>query len=115
MKELLFTTLEKVCKGKVYQQGTFLENEEYPEKFITFFTDSTEDNSHYDNDATSVDWNFSVMFYSTDPAEVATVPNTIVKELKAAGFVPQGKGFDLICDRPTHTGWAMDFVITEEL
>ena len=113
MKELLLSVLERFCP--VYLQGTLNPDEAYPQKFITFFTSTTDDNSFYDNEVAAVDWTFSVMFYSTDPEEVNTIPAIIRRDLKAAGFIPQGKGNDLISDRPTHTGWAMDFIYRENI
>ena len=67
------------------------------------------------NEVVSVDWNFSVMFYSSDPALVNSKPAEISAALRAAGFIPQGKGNDIPSDRPSHTGWAMDFIYTEIL
>ena len=99
----------------VFLQGTFNPDEKYPATFITFFTDSTDSNGHFDNKTNSVDWAFSVILYSNNPEVVNTKPNEIRAALKAAGFIPQGKGNDIMSDEPTHTGWAMDFVITEYL
>jgi hypothetical protein len=53
------------------------------------------------------------MFYSTNPAEVLSVPPQIIKALRAAGFLPQNAGLDVISDIQTHTGWAMDFIYPE--
>lgn len=113
MKELLIETLETICPGNVFLQGTFAEEEAYPESFITIWTDDTDDNSHYDNDVHSIDWYFTVIFYSSDPSQIGTIPGQITAALKEKGFIPQGKGFDIPSDRPSHTGWTMEFVITE--
>lgn len=99
----------------VFLQGTLNPEEAYPQTFITFFVDRTDDNGHFENRTNSVDWAFSVMLYSDDPEIVNNKPNEIQAELKAAGFIPQGKGNDIMSSQPTHTGWAMDFVITEYL
>ena len=115
MKDLLVEILEQFCPDNVYLQGTLNPDSAYPQKFITFFTASTEDNSFYDDDVVAVDWQFSVMFYSDDPNEVNTIPAQISTALKAAGFIPQGKGNDLMADSPTHTGWAMDFLYRENI
>lgn len=115
MKQLLIETLETICPNNVFLQGTLAENEAYPESFITFWTDFTDDNQHFDDTVYSVDWNFSVMFYSSDPALVNSKPAEISAALRSAGFIPQGKGNDIPTDRPTHTGWAMDFIYTEIL
>lgn len=115
MKDLLISILEQFCPNNVYLQGTLNSEKPYPQKFITFFTSTTEDISFYNNDVNAVEWDFSVMFYSTKPTEVKTIPAQISAALKAAGFIPQGKGNDLLVPRPTHTGWAMDFIYRENL
>ena len=94
-------------------QGTRNPNEPYPDTFVTFWTNSTDDGAHYDDNTHSIEWSFSVILYSNDPAIVNTKPNEIRTALKVAGFIPQGKGNDIMSNAPTHTGWAMDFVITE--
>lgn len=114
MKQTLINVLEQFCPNNVYLQGT-LSNETYPETFITFWTNYTDDNTHYDNDVHSIDWNFSVTLYSSDPAVVNAMPLAIRTALKQAGFIPQGKGNDIFSDRPSHTGWAMEFIYKEIL
>lgn len=99
----------------LFLQGTINPEEAYPKTFVTFWTDGVPDGVHFDNATGSYDWAFSVILYSNDPEIVNTKPNEIRAALKAAGFTPQGKGNDVISDEPTHTGWAMDFVITEYL
>lgn len=115
MKERLIEVLERFCPDNVYLQGTLNPEEAYPQKFITFFTSTTDDVAHFDNDVSAIEWNFAVMFYSDDPTEVNTIPAQIRTELKKAGFIPQGRGSDILSDVPTHTGWAMDFLIRENI
>lgn len=115
MKQLLIETLETICPGNVYLQGTLNSNEAYPESFITFWVDDTRDESHYNNDVHSIIWSFSVMFYSSNPALVETKSAEIRQKLKQAGFIPQGRGTDIMSDRISHTGWAMDFLYKEIL
>ena len=114
MKQKLITTLNSFGYP-LYLQGTINPDEAYPGTFLTFWTDSTDDNTHFDNNTISVDWKFTVILYSNNPEIVNTKPNEIRSTLKAAGFIPQGKGQDIPSDEPTHTGWAMDFIITEYL
>lgn len=118
MKQKLITAL-KTCgfvEGKtLFLHGTINPEDAYPESFVTIWTDDAPDGVHFDNATGSYDWAFSVIFYSADAALTNTKPNEIRAALKAAGFIPQGKGQDAPSDEPTHTGWAMDFVITEYL
>lgn len=113
MKELLISILERFCPNDVYLQGTLNENEAFPQKFITFFVTDTEDIEHFDDALVATAWNFAVIFYSNDPAEVNTIPAQISAALKAAGFIPQGKGRDIASNIAGYTGWAMDFLIRE--
>lgn len=97
----------------VYLQGTLNPEEVYPDSFITFWTDYTTDNGHYDNGVHSVDWSVSVFFYSNDPALVNKKPFEIAAALRFAGFIPQGRGHDLASDEPTHTGWVSEYIYNE--
>lgn len=114
MKQTLITLLEAVCPN-VYLQGTLAENAEYPESFITFWTDYTDDDTFYDNATHSEIWSFSIIFYSSDPLKVQTKPAEIRAALKQAGFIPQGKGHDIPSDRPSHTGWVTEYIYKENL
>lgn len=115
MKSELYNILNTICPNNVYLQGTIEEDAVYPESFITFWTNYTADNSHYDNDVHSIDWQFSVIYYSSNPATIATKAEAIRSALKSNGYIPQGRGNDIISDVPTHTGWAMEFIKTEIL
>lgn len=116
MKQRLINALQScgfVDGETIFLQGTINPGEAYPSSFVTFWTNYTENAAHFDNAVHSVDWDFSVMFYSNDPAQVQTKPLEIAAALRAAGFIQQGKGNDLASDIDTHTGWAMDFIGTE--
>lgn len=115
MKQTIINVLETICPNNVYLQGTLAADKAYPDSFVTFWTDTTRDNAHYDNGVHSIDWSFSVVYYSNDPAKVNSVPSQIRTALRNAGFISHGRGSDIPSDRPTHTGWAMDFDIKEYL
>ncbi len=89
----------------LFLHGTMNPAEAYPETFVTFWTDDVPDGLHFDNVTSSYNWAFSVILYSANPATVNTKPNEIRAALKAAGFIPQGKGHDIPSEEPTHTGW----------
>lgn len=114
MKQILIDILEKFCPNNVFLQGSMNPDEEYPQEFVTFFVNYTENLAHYDNAARICGWHFAVIYYSDDPQLVNTKPFEIAAALKAAGFVQQGKGSDIISDEPSHTGWAMDFIYPEK-
>lgn len=112
MKEKLIAELQKFGYP-VFLQGSLNPAQNYPDSFITFWTDDVLDGSHYDNDIKSFVWDFSVIFYSNDVLLVDSKPLEIRNALKAAGFIPQGKGHDIPSDEPTHTGWQQDFYFIE--
>lgn len=114
MKQKLIDILEKFCPNNVFLQGSMNPEEAYPSEFVTFFVQYTEDVAHYDNAVAAVGWHFAVIYYSDDPQMVNTKPFGIAAALKAAGFVQQGKGSDILSDDPAFTGWAMDFTISEK-
>lgn len=112
MKKRLIETLEKLGYP-VYLQGTMPEDEKYPASFITFFTNDSDDAAHFDNEPVGVAWQYQVIFYSSDPHLIETVPAEIRASLRRAGFIPQGYGRDIPSDEPTHAGWAMEFYYLE--
>ncbi len=116
MKQRLIAALEKCgfVEGKtLFLQGTMNPNEAYPETFVTFWTTGTSDGVHYENQTKTYEWSFSVILYSSDANIVNTKPDEIRAALKDSGFISLGKGQDTPSDEPTHTGWAMDFIIPE--
>lgn len=118
MKQNLIAALVKCgfIEGEtLVLQGTLAEEKPYPANFVTIWTDYTADNSHFDNNVTSVEWHFTVIFYTNNAEEITTKPIDIISTLRAAGFIPQGKGQDIPSDEQTHTGWAMEFIGVENL
>lgn len=111
MKTKLINTLAALG-FPVYLQGAAPDN--YDDSFITFWTIDTPAAAEFDNKLMVTQWQFYVYFYSTDPALVQSSAEAIRTTLKAAGFIPQGKGRDLLSDEPTHTGWVQEFTILEE-
>lgn len=111
INELLYNTLAAL-NYPVYLQGTYT-GATYPESFITIITNASDDNAHYDNDATSWAWAFTVIFYSKDPVKLDTEPPKIRAALKAAGFIPQGKGFNIFTDDPNYAGWTTEYLFLE--
>lgn len=111
-KEILIGALEPLG-WPIYLQGTFADTQAYPETFVTFWVTSSDDSNHYDDRPFGWDWDFTVIVYSSDPRKVESGADSIRKALKAAGFVPQGKGMDVPSDEATHTGWAADYYYRE--
>lgn len=112
MKELLINTLSALGYP-VILHGSMAEDAAFPDSFITFLTLDAPEAAAFDNETALTEWQYQVNFYSNDPAKVESEPKKIRAALKAAGFIPQGKGRDLPSDEPTHTGWTADYYYIE--
>lgn len=113
MKAELISILSEY-KYPVKLQGSLGKDEKYPDSFFTFWNSGTEDGSHYDNAAITTIWDFTVYFYSVDPALVNSVLESAIADLKAAGWIVSGKGYDVATDEVTHTGRAVDVLYIEK-
>lgn len=108
MKEVLINALEKIGIP-VYLQGSLAEDEELPNNFITFFTIDSPSVADFDNKTALTAWRYQVTNYGKFPKQVAEYAGKIRETLKAAGFIPIGKGRDLLSSEPDFTGWTCDF------
>lgn len=114
VKNLLITILESF-EYPVYLQGSLSKDQKYPDSFFTFWNNSTTDDGFYDNNETKVTWDFDVNFYSNDPVLVNGIPQQLKTMLKAAGFIPEGSGYDVVSDEPTHTGRGMNILFIQKV
>ena len=112
MEDLLITVLESIGYP-VIRQGSLSHDEKYPNHFFTFWNNSSEDGSHYNNDAVSTVWDFDVNFYSIDPTLTYCKLLEAKKLLKNEHFIISGKGYDIPSDEPTHTGRGMNVLFLE--
>lgn len=113
MKEILIALLETFCPDNVFLQGTLNPDEVYPETFITFYVADSDFDAYYDNDPNKINWYVHVVLYSSNPANILSMPSEIISALRTAGFMPQNAGIDVISNIQTHTGWAMEFIYQE--
>ena len=120
MEDLLIKTLEALGYP-VKLQGSLLPFEPYPEHFFTYWNDTADGQSFYDNEETAIGWAYSVNFYSTDP-ELVNKMFKIIKDtptakllLKGAGFIISGAGYSVMSDEPTHTGRGITVLYKEKL
>ena len=104
MEDLLIATLESVFGYPVRLQGSLLPNEPYPDSFFTFWNDAADGNGFYSNTETSILWQYSLNFYSTDEIKVNSVLLEAKQALKAVGFTVHGAGSSVLSDEPTHSG-----------
>lgn len=88
----------------IYRQGSFADDDEYPNNFFTFWNNDSPDHAHYDNSEYGIAWDFDVNFYSIDPALTYSVLADARIKLKQEKWIIPGKGYDVATDEPTHTG-----------
>ena len=109
MEDKLIEVLESLGYP-VFLQGSLLEEQPYPDSFFTYWNDSTDGDSFYDNDENTIIWTYGVYFYSTDPLKVNSKLLEIKPLLKEAGFICTGAGYSVRSDEPTHTGRGIDVI-----
>ncbi|WP_458397873.1 hypothetical protein [Anaerotignum sp.] len=112
VKQLFIETLE-AFDLPIYLQGSMSDDDKYPDSFFTYWNNSTADDAFYDDTETETIWDFDLNFYSNDPASVNSVLLEAKQLLKAAGFIPDGSGYDVVSDEPTHTGRGMNILYIE--
>lgn len=110
VKQLLLDTLDGAFHLPIYLQGSLSIDDAYPDSFFTFWNNDTNDAAFYDNNESETIWNLDLNFYSNDPDLVNTIFLEAKPLLKAAGFIVNGSGYDVISDEPTHTGRGMNLI-----
>lgn len=109
MEDLLIEILESFGYP-VMLQGSMSADEKYPNHFFTFWNNSSYDGSYYDNEEHSTVYNYSINFYSIDPALVYTKLREAKAELKKRGFIVSGDGHSVDSDEPTHDGRGIEAI-----
>lgn len=97
----------------VYRQGSMSNDDVYPPTFITLWNSDSPDHAHYDNADYGTAWAYTVNVYSDDPATTYTLLSSIIEALKAAGWVCNGKGYDVASDEASHTGRGVECAYLE--
>lgn len=114
MDELLINILEEAYGYPVRLQGSFRADESYPSHFFTFWNNSSDGDSFYDNDEGAIVWDYDLNFYSNNPQLVNTMLIKAKALLKSKGFTVNGAGHDVTSDEPTHTGRGITVIYRQE-
>ena len=113
VKDLLIHILETAYTFPVLQQGSMTDHDSYPDSFFTFWNNDVPSACHYDNEPSKYIWDFDLNFYSSNPELVNTKLEEAINELKKYGFIPNGKGHDVISDESTFTGRGINVIYEE--
>lgn len=114
MDELIVKILQEAYGYPVKLQGSFKPNESYPNHFFTYWNNSADGNSFYDNNEGAIVWDYDLNFYSCDPQLVNTKLLEAKVLLKSKGFIVNGGGYDVASDEPTHTGRGINIKYRQE-
>lgn len=100
----------------IFLQGSLNEGQAYPDNFFTFWNDRTEDGAHYDNDAISFVWSFSVNYYTLNENadKIDDILGEVRQLFKENGWIISGVGYDVATDEPTHIGRAIDVLYVQK-
>ena len=112
MEDALITLLE-TFKYPVIRQGSLGEDEAYPNTFFTFWNNSEDGDSFYDNETIKIIHDFNVNVYSTDPETTYSLLRNARDLLKTNGWIPIMMGYDIASDEITHTGRGMEISYIE--
>ena len=112
MEDNLITLLESF-KYPVMRQGSLGEDEAYPDTFFTFWNNSEDGDSAYDNETVKIIHDFAVNVYSTDPDTTYSLLKQARNLLKVNGWIPVQMGYDIASDEITHTGRGMTVTYLE--
>lgn len=94
----------------VCRQGSFNEDDKYPDSFFTFWNTSSPDHAHYDDKDYLAEWEYDVNFYSVDPELTYSVLADARILLKQNKWIVPSRGYDLYSDRESHTGRGMQAI-----
>ena len=113
MKQILLNVLN-TFGYPVFLQGSLGENDPFPPAFFTFYINDSADIS-FDNTDEYCTYQMQVIFYAADPMTVESIAEQSRTALKAAGFIPNGRGTDIPSEEPTHTGWVCEYSYIKEV
>lgn len=91
----------------VIRQGSLAPEQAYPDTFFTFWNQTEDGQSFYDNDVASIVHQYSVNVYSTDPDTTYSTLEQARTLLKTNGWIIATRGMDVPSDEVTHTGRGM--------
>lgn len=86
------------------RQGSYESSDDYPASFFTFFNVDTPEAGFFDNLPSRAVWTWQIYYYTSDPSTLYSKMDAFLTLARAAGFIPNGKGYDIPCDRPDYVG-----------
>lgn len=103
----MWSKLEEVFEviGLDYsRQGSYTDDEEYPTSFFTFWNFDAPEDGFFDNEANRAIWYWQIYYYTKAPETLYTRMDEFIALAKTAGFIVEGRGEDVLSDRPDYPG-----------
>lgn len=103
MEELLIELVSSLGYP-IFRQGSLTENEAYPPTFFTYWNNTSNNHSAYDNDTVIMQYDYDLNLYSNDTDKCFDVLKQATNILKQNNFIVTQFPFDLYSDEITHIG-----------
>jgi len=91
--KLIYDTLTPLGYD-VRQQGSYSENEELPDTFITYWLKQVSPSKHYDGEISSYKFQIQIVFYSID-AELLQAADTLIRSVMSPANFMYASGEDI--------------------
>lgn len=100
---------------KTVHKDVYLKNsapEILPGMYIVYSAVSSVTDS-YDNAESVTKWRLDTIAYGVDPVAVNSLAVSAREAVKNAGFIPIGKGNDIVTGNAQYTGWIQEYYYIE--
>ena len=97
------------------RQGSYAEAGELPASFWTFWNVETPEDAFYDDIPTRAVWRWQVYYYTKDPATLYSAMDSLLADAREAGFVPEGRAWDIDSGEPGYVGRTVRLAYMEDL
>ena len=104
---MTWEALEQVLEGTGYEyarQGSYAEEGPLPATFVTFWNVDTPESRFYDDVPNAAVWRWQIYLYTTDPAIMYSAMDSLLADAREAGFVPEGRAWDIDSGEPGYVG-----------
>lgn len=106
MEDELINLLENITvnntKFDCYRQGSFTETQTYPDTFYTFWNNSINSHSYYNNKTFFKYYDYDINVYSNDVDLLYTLIDDVIEILESNDYIITNYGHDIVSDEDTH-------------
>lgn len=107
MEDFLINLI-KTLDYPIFRQGSLTEDDAYPDTFFTYWNNTEDNHSSYDNNTALIQYDYDLNVYSTDADKCYELLEQASTILKNNNFIISDFGHDLYSDEITHIGRGMN-------